>query len=435
MYRLCAVAFIVSLTGAGASFAQEKRIEITVTGGKEDARNVPIVVPMEVSPQMAKAVHVRLKAAGSKDPLVGQWTGPGLLTEGIQSKDKTLVRRDLHFIMPDLKAGTTLTFALEPLDVPNASKEFHWKENKGEYTELWRGQQPIFRYMYRAYDNSSPENRDKTYKVFHHLFDPTGTRIVTNGGQTDSYTDPKKLVFPHHRGLMFAFNKITYDNGKKADIWHAKPKDTHESHEGFLSADAGLVLGRHRVAIDWHGPDKEVFAKEEREMTVYGIDGGTLLEFATRLRTAGGKVRLDGDPQHSGFQFRAANAVAEKAADKKSAKETYYLRPDGKGKPGETRNWDPKNLGPVNLPWDAMSFVLGGQRYTVAYIDHPNNPGEKRYSERDYGRFGCYFEYDLTPEHPLVLNHRIWLQHGEMTGDQVQALSASFAAPPKVAVK
>jgi hypothetical protein len=165
-------------------------------------------------------------------------------------------------------------------------------------------------------------------------------------------------------------------------------------------------------------------------MTVYGIDGGTLLEFASRLKTTDGKVRLDGDPQHAGFQFRAANAVADK-----TAKQTYYLRPDGKGKPGETRNWDPKNKGPVNLPWDAMSFVLDGQRYAVAYIDHPNNPGEKRYSERDYGRFGCYFEYDLTPENPLVIHHRIWLQRGEMTGDQVQALSMNFTTPPRVGVK
>src|SRR5207302_7663832 len=142
-------------------------------------------------------------------------------------------------------------------------------------------------------------------------------------------------------------------------------------HERTLSTEEGAVLGRHRVAIAWHGPDQEVFAREEREMTVYGMDGGTLVEFASRLKTTGGKVRLDGDPQHAGFQFRAANDVAEK-----TAKETYYLRPDGKGKPGDTRNWEPKTKkGPINLPWDAMSFVLDGKRYTVAYLNHPDNPG------------------------------------------------------------
>src|SRR5271165_4551083 len=132
---------------------------------------------------------------------------------------------------------------------------------------------------------------------------------------------------------MFAFNKITYGSGITADTWHAKPKDTHQSHAGILSADEGAVAGRHRVAVDWHGPKNDIFAKEEREITVYNVPGGTLLDFATRLKTAGGKVRLDGDPQHAGFQFRASNDIAEK-----SAKQTYYLRPDGKGKLDDTRN-------------------------------------------------------------------------------------------------
>ena len=447
MYRLCAVALVVALTGVSSGLAQDKKLEVTVSGGKEDAKNVPIRLPLEVPAPWAKANHVSLQALGSKDALIGQWTAPGIITEGIPLKDKTLVRRDLHFVLPLLKAGSTMTFALEPVNVSDTSKEFHWKENKGEYTELWRGTQPIFRYMYKAYDNSSETNRNKTYKVFHHLFEPNGTRFVTNGGDTDPENAVKKL-YPHHRGLMFAVNKITQfdakgnqityldEKGKKVntfDTWHAKPKDTHESHEAFLNSEAGQVLGRHRVGITWHDPTPttKVFAKEEREMTVYAVDGGTLVEFATRLKTAGGKVKLDGDPQHSGFQFRAHNDVSEK----NTAKQTYYLRPDGKGKPGDTRNWDPKNKGPINLPWDVMSFVLYGQRFSVAYLDHPNNPGEKRYSERDYGRFGCYFEYELTPDHPLVLNHRIWLQNGEMTEEQVKALSSNFAAPPKVAAK
>ena len=76
--------------------------------------------------------------------------------------------------------------------------------------------------------------------------------------------------------------------------------------------------------------------------------------------------------------------------------------------------------------------MLDGKRYSVEYIDHPNNPGEKRYSERDYGRFGCYFEYDLTPEHPLVLNHRVWLQEGEMTAAKAAALRDAFVDTPRM---
>src|SRR5262249_59918429 len=107
------------------------------------------------------------------------------------------------------------------------------------------------------------------------------------------------------------------------------------------------------------------FATEERELTAYAVPGGTLIDFASILKTDLKSVKLDGDPQHSGFHFRANMDVANKTKG-----ETYYLRPDGKGQPGETRNWEAKKPDPktVNLPWDAMCFVLDGKRYTVLRI-------------------------------------------------------------------
>ena len=119
----------------------------------------------------------------------------------------------------------------------------------------------------------------------------------------------------------------------------------------------------------------------------------------------------------------------------KTKKLTYYLHPDGsKGEMGKERNW-PQDKSMVDLPWYAMSFVLNNQRYTVVYLNHPNNPKDSRFSERDYGRFGGYFACDITEEHPLVVNYRLWLQPGEMTQDQAQMLRTAFAAPPKTMVK
>src|SRR5471032_1925725 len=89
--------------------------------------------------------------------------------------------------------------------------------------------------------------------------------------------------------------------------------------------------------------------------------------------------------------------------------------------PGKERNWTgDKTM--VDLPWYAMSFVLNDQRYTTCYLNHPNNPKETRFSERDYGRFGGYFQRDITDEQPLIVNYRLWLQSGEMTQEQAQTL-------------
>jgi hypothetical protein len=143
-----------------------------------------------------------------------------------------------------------------------------------------------------------------------------------------------------------------------------------------------------------------------------------------------GTVSLDGDPQHAGVQFRADNEVFAK-----TSAQTIYVRPDGVGAPGATRNWDPETgQGPVNMPWDAMSFVLGPQRYTVARLNHPDNPGEARHSEREFGRFGSYFKYTLEPDRPLRVRYRFWLQNEMMTPEQVAALSADFIEPLSVTV-
>ncbi len=305
------------------------------------------------------------------------------------------------------------------LAAPADSAVFSWHDQPGQYAELKYGDRPVLRYMYSTFDDTSPRTREATFKVYHHLYDPAGTRVVTNG--------PHGL-YPHHRGLFFGFNKISYGD-KRCDIWHGDSAHkfntvgAYQQHVKFLNQQGGPERGTHTALIAWHGPDKGVFAEEERTVTARVRPHGTLVDWSTKLTSkVDVPVKLDGDPQHAGSHFRADNEVNEKAKD-----QTYYLRPDGKGKPGETRNWDPRTRkGPVNLPWDAMSFVLGGKRYTVLLIDHPSNPKESRHSERDYGRFGSYFEYTLTKDHPLSVRYRVWLQEGEMTQEQAEAMSREF---------
>lgn len=421
---------VAFLAWTGPIAAQDRSLSITLTAGKHDLKNVPVCVPLSLSKEQAKDADAEVLLQGQK--LAGQLTAPGIVTESITASKPGLVRRDLHFIVPALKAGESVALKVQTRLISPVLDPV---------TLVWRGgktfpelilsdpardiNRPILRYMNQAYDKSTPELRDRTYKVFHHLYNPSGKRFVTNGGETDLKPGEKaKLLYPHHRGLMFAFNRISYGDNKQADTWHCG-KGEHQSHVKVLNTESGPVLGRQRVLVDWYGRQDDIFAREQRELTVHNIPGGTLVEFASRLAATEGPVKLDGDPQHAGFQFRASQQVAGKTAS-----QTYYLRPDGKGEPGKTRNW-PDYKKHVNLPWNAMSFVIDGERYTAAYLNHPKNPGESRWSERDYGRCGCYFAYELTKDRPLVVNYRVWLQDGEMTGEQVQALSEGFVSPPE----
>jgi hypothetical protein len=425
---------LLSLLGLGMAALATAAAEpaITVTGGKTDELNVVCTVAMPAD-----------AAAGQLSKLVlpdGTWVraqvvGPTVL-------DKQDQTRYLVFVLPRLKAGETET--LKPMADGGQATQFRFDEGRGEYSELRFGTRPVLRYINAKHD---PANHFLTFKPFHQVFDPAeGKTLLTTG----PVATPKDGLYPHHRGLFFGFNKITYGDKKTADIWHGTD-NVFSQQDKYLGIEVGPVMGRERSAISWHGKDGATFATEEREVAAYDVPGGTLIDWATVLSTSLSVVKLDGDPQHAGFHFRAAQGVneaieAEKALAKKENRkpkpaDTYYLRPDGKGAPGETRNWDPTaakarkaDARTINLPWNAMSFVLGGKRYTVLRIDHPDNPKESRGSERDYGRFGDYFEYTLTPDKPLKLKYRLWVQEGEMTVDQCRAMAAAFVHPPAVKV-
>ncbi|MEX2186326.1 MAG: DUF6807 family protein [Pirellulales bacterium] len=412
-------ALICASHGRGADFS------VTIDAGTRDLVGVPVAgeIKLPAGQGIGGWTYVFFQGGGDGAPQLGQ-----ILPPGLAARESGENAAELRFVVPSLKAGETMKLSARSTNKPFG--RFSWSDTPGKSTELRFDDRPVLRYMYEAVDNSSKERRGETYKVYHHVFDPEGDRLLTKG--------PGGL-FPHHRGLFYGFNKISYGD-QKADIWHCNNGEW-QAHVKVISLAAGLIFGRHRVAIDWHGRDGKVFAKEERELTAYtmadaqkahrgaaDLPAGTLIEFASRLTSQVGPLKLDGDPQHAGFQFRASQEVPDK-----TAKQTYYLRPDGKGEPGTFRNW-PKDKAHENLPWNAMSFVLGDQRYTAVYLDHPKNPKPARYSERDYGRFGSYFVAELDEGKPLTVNYRIWIQRGEMTVEQCEALSKAFVEPAKVTV-
>jgi hypothetical protein len=426
MLRAFRHAVLLVLLTPGLSSAATTTIELTVSAGKYARKNEPVCVPLAL-PYPLKIVHrIEVKDAKGKRLAEGQLSDPGLLTEGVKASPGKY-RKDLHFILPALAAGTTAHFkAVITHDLKRIPKtpdvsRFTWhldRKSWPNWTEVRLAGRPVFRAMQARYDNSSAARREQTYKVFHHVYDPRGKRLLTKG--------PGGL-YTHHRGLVYGFMKVRYDD-TEADIWHCKG-DTHQEWEGSSKFDVGPVMGRYKLTVNWNGKGKKTFAVEERELAAYNVRGGTLLEFTSLLRPKDRPVKLDGDPQHAGFHFRADNEVASKTKD-----QTIFIRPDGTDKPGKTRNW-PDHKKHVNLPWLAMSFVLGKQRYTAAYLDRPSNPKAARFSERSYGRFGSYFVREVTKKKPLRVNYRVWVQEGQMKPAEVAALSAAFVHPVAVKVK
>lgn len=292
------------------------------------------------------------------------------------------------------------------------SETWKWQEEKGKHTDLLYADKKIARYVYEIMD---PQDRERTYKPFHHVYQSDGKSFLTKGPGGK---------FTHHRGIYFGFSKCSAVNGagKKItiDTWHCK--HGYQTHEKIIKQEADKTGATQTLEISWRIDDGTVFVTEERTLSFSILsDNSLVIDFESKLTTQQKLVKFDGDPQHAGFQFRASNEVA---VSKKQ--ETYYTSPThGKGAKGKTKNW-PQNKDMTNLPWNAQSVLVSGNRYTTVYLDHPRNPKPSFYSERDYGRFGSYFKTQITPSTPLHVKYRLNITQGERTAKECNSLSAQF---------
>jgi len=392
---------------------------ITVAAGDVDRSNLPLRCPLAVPAPLGTAAVRVLLADGSQ--VDGQLAEPDLLAGPRPAVPAGELDRDVIFVLPSLPAGETVAVTAElcpPPAQPGPPPRLVWADGPAAASLMLAGK-PLLRYERPVYDATDETSRQASYKPFHHVFDPvTGIRLTKGDGGR----------YPHHRGIFFGYNKIGHgaEQSLQSDCWHCSGQARQEHRETVLEA-AGPVSGLQRVAIDWIGSDGRPVLTEVREVDVVPVSGGTVIDFSSRLAAAA-PVRLDGDPQHAGVHFRASNEVHETTRG-----ETYYLRPDGKGKPGEYRNW-PEDETAIDAPWHAVSFVVGGQRYTVLRANRPANPGEARLSERDYARFGSYFAHDLEPGEPLEVGYRFWVQPGELEVAEAARIAADYARPAMLTV-
>ena len=292
------------------------------------------------------------------------------------------------------------------------SQTWKWQEEKGKHIDLLYADKKIARYVYEKLD---PQDRERTYKPFHHVYQSDGQNFLTKG-PGGKYT--------HHRGIYFGFSKCSAVNGdgKKVnvDTWHCKRG--YQTHEKIINQKADKIGATQTVEIVWRVDDGTIFVTEERTLSFSILNDQSIsIDFRSKLSTDQKIVKLDGDPQHAGFQFRASNEVAVS-----KSKMTYYIRPlSGKDEKGKTKNW-PQNKDMTNLPWKAQSVSVGGDRYTTVYLDHPSKPKPSFYSERDYGRFGSYFKTEITPSTPLHVKYRLNIAHRERSPEECKSLSHQF---------
>lgn len=406
--RVCVMAFVtvfaVSLHAAPLS--------VMVDADGIERFHAPVTVELAVPAQ------VTLEAIAAM-PKPGPALQPGNIPVQIEEvKDEAgkVVKVRLHWVEPALKADEKKTYTLGGWNLNGlpAALEFIDTETT---RDLQRGSQMIWRHDVLKYD---PAKHVETFKHFHQVYDFHGNGFITQG------IGGKQ--FPHHRGLYMGWAKTGFD-GKSYDTWHCT-KNVALKHQKFDAAreTRGVVMARSVSIANWTTGEDKTILTEDRSLDGWVVGNGlVILDFKFKLTSGGGDVKLDGDPQHAGFQFRAAGEVGE-------SKAKYIYPANVKSIGGDV--WG-------DCAWVVNQFAIKGKPYAVAHFDHPNNPGTDTkktvYSTRNYGRFGAYASVMLTEAKPLEFNYRILVMdgavHTEKSVEHFQKLHDGWVKPVKVAVK
>ena len=153
------------------------------------------------------------------------------------------------------------------------------------------------------------------------------------------------------------------------------------------------------AVTDWPTPEgKVVIHKTQRVTATKPAKDRLVLDFTYTLEAPSGPVKLEGDAQHAGFHFRAAEEV------NKTQKETRYTRPEG-AVDKKSDVWE-------NCQWVVCNFLIGEKRYAVAHFNDPKNATPLQYSTLAYGRLGAFSKTEVVPEKPLTLRYRIIVTDG-----------------------
>ncbi|MFA7174511.1 MAG: DUF6807 family protein [Kiritimatiellia bacterium] len=268
------------------------------------------------------------------------------------------------------------------------SAGFAFRDEPGKYLDVLLNGKTAARYMY-AYDpSSSPKSLTSTNNTYLHVFDAQGKAPISNGPFGE---------FAHHRGIMIGWTKLT-NKDKVHNFWGMY--NNAQIHSKFSVRDADTEHATFTSMVDWVTKSGDTVISEERTMTFHSAAAPVylIIDFTSKLTACSGDVELNGDPEHGGVQFRAADGIDR-------AKTVYVY-------PGENVN-PRQSLDPA---WVGETFSLNGKMYSSVQMNHPSNPqGSKISAYRNYGRFG-YFPKPTTIKsgESFVLRYRFLAAEGAM---------------------
>lgn len=283
--------------------------------------------------------------------------------------------------------------------------------------------------LFARYDTHTGPNKPYFYPVFA----AGGKRMVrkypfeTVQGESHDH--------PHHRGLWFTHGEV---NGE--DFWSEEARASKTVNTGFEEVQSGPVYGYFRAKTDWITREGKKIAEDTREVRVYNVADGRLMDFEVMMKPVGGPL-VFGDTKEGSFGLRVPDSMRVVAGKGKGEGhiETSEGIKDGAtwGKPATWVDY----YGPVE-----------GETLGIAIFDHPagfRHP--TTWHVRDYGLFAAnpfgLHDFNNDKQHPKLGEHtvpegktisfryRIFFHKGTTAEANIPAVWNAFSDPPKVEVR
>jgi hypothetical protein len=395
---------------------------VTITATDADYHNAIVVIPLGRAYQGFKAHTVELVDHKAKRGKSGDRLAADIVLRGD--------RMELVTIIPELAKGSSRTFYVvtpvggisRPLGV---TVERAGKDVEIKVMPVGAAQSALF----TRYLTASAPNKP----CFYPMLTADGTNI-TRRWPMEKDVSSDSHDHPHHRGMWFTHGSV---NG--VDFWSETRNTGKTINTGIEDVQSGAVCGTFRAHTDWQVPDGRVIARDVRDVTVYPVPGGTLLDFDITITAVGGPL-VFGDTKEGMFGLRLADSL--------SPHPTFPLRPKGAHCVNSEGLKDTALWGkPAN--WVDYYGPLGSGNFGVAMFDAPDNIRHpETWHARDYGLFavnpfglhdfgaGPAGAGDFTvPEGKTVrFRYRLYFHADEADKAGVAQQYAAFADPPHAQV-
>jgi hypothetical protein len=412
---LFGLALGVGLALATAEDAEAiKTIPVKVSAPTRDYSFTPVSVV--VSEKVATSGVREMPKGVSATPCQAEPAGPGLVR--------------LTFIADSMKKGESRSYELLPsgsgMRVNTRAVEI--RPNGKNADILING------FLITRYDTTTGPNKPYFYPVN----GPNGKSIVRkwpieqNTGETKDH--------PHHRGIFFTHGLM---NG--ADFWlETEGKASKTVHTGFDGMTSGPYYGHLRAKTDWITKEGKKIAEDTRDVRLYPVAGGYLMDFTIAVKAVGGPL-VWGDTKEGTFGIRVADSMRAELERKE--------KEEGKVAQGKiVSSTGLKDAATWGKPaaWVDYYGPVEGETVGIAVFDDPKNPRHPTtWHVRTYGLFAVnpFGLHDFDPakkndpkagemttaeNETTTFRYILYVHRGTTEEARVADVYAAFAEPPTV---